>query len=220
MATATRLRTKLQMLLQIESSGFALGLAILFVLLSLALPFWSISRTSGGVQDIGSFAWVSFTTERYTRGAWSETTIMPYNSPGFPYPDTAGVAGNLYVLSLVFIVVLAVVLALFRFEFSRKMPTMNLLILSLVVLGVALFALFYPIVAIPGAATTDVGTFTIGGFWGTAQPSPGVTWSWGPGLGWWLLLAGVVIGVSGAVLPYLKSLRSMVPSASATRPST
>jgi len=117
-------------------------------------------------------------------------------------------------------VVLAVVLALFRFEFSRKMPTMNLLILSLVVLGVALFALFYPIVAIPGAATTDVGTFTIGGFWGTAQPSPGVTWSWGPGLGWWLLLVGVVIGVSGAVLPYLKSLRSMVPSASATRPST
>src|SRR5438128_2374653 len=87
-------------------------------------------------------------------------------------------------------------------------------------LGLAIFALFYPIVAIPGAATTDVGTFTIGGFWGTAQPSPGVTWSWGPGLGWWLLLVGVVIGVSGAVLPYLKSLRSMVPSASATRPST
>src|SRR5205807_8883567 len=142
----------------------------------------------------------SFTTERYTRGAWSETTIMPYNSPGFPYPDTAGVAGNLYVLSLVFIVVLAVVLALFRFEFSRKMPPMNLLILSLVVLGVALFALFYPIVAIPGAATTDVGTFTIGGFWGTTEPSPGVTWSWGPDRGWCLRMAGVGFGVRGAVL--------------------
>src|SRR5947208_14958676 len=96
MATATRLRTKLQMLLQIESSGFALGLAILFVLLWLALPFWSISRTSAGVQDIGSFAWVSFTTERYTRGAWSETTLLPYNSPGLHYPDTAGVAVNAY----------------------------------------------------------------------------------------------------------------------------
>src|SRR5712691_3899092 len=217
MAPATRLRTKLQMLLQIESSGFALGLAILFVLLSLALPFWSISRTSGGVQDIFSFGWVSLTTERYTRGAWSVTTILPYNSPGFPFPDTAGVAGNGYVLSAV---VLAVVLALFRFEFSRKMPTMNLLILSLVVLGVALFALFYPIVAIPAAATTDVGNFNIGGFWGPAQPSPGVAWSWGPGLGWWLLLVGVVSGVSGAVLPYLKSLRSMVPTASTMRPST
>src|SRR5205807_2116280 len=115
--------------------GFALGLAILFVLLSLALPFWSISRTSGGVQDIGSFAWVSFTTERYTRGAWSETTILPYNSPSFPYPATAGVAENLYVLSLVFLV-------------------------------------------------------------------------------------GVVLGVSGAVLPYLRSLRSMVPIAGAMRPSS
>src|SRR5437870_13823276 len=150
MATATRLRTKLQMLLQISSSGFALGLAILFVLLSLALPFWSISRTSGGVQDIGSFAWVSFTTERYTRGAWSETTIVPYNSPGFPYPDAAGVAGNLYVLSLVFIVVLAVVLALFRFALSRQIAAINPLILRLVLLGGALFARFSPIVAIPG----------------------------------------------------------------------
>src|SRR5207247_10673479 len=99
------------------------------------------------------------------------------------------------------------------------MPTMNLLILSLVVLGVALFALFYPIVAIPGAATTDVGTFTIGGFWGTAQPSPGVTWSWGPGLGWGQLRVGGAIAVSGAVLPYLQDLRSTVAGAAATRQS-
>ena len=74
-----------------------------------------------------------------------------------------------------------------------------------------------PIVAIPGAATTDIGTFTVGGFWGSAEPSPGVTWSWGPGLGWWLLLVGVVLGVGGAVLPYLKSLRAMVPSATVLR---
>src|SRR5437773_531258 len=85
-------------------------------------------------------------------------------------------------------------------------------------IGVALFALFYPIVAIPGAATTDIGTFTVGGFWGSAEPSSGMTWSWGPGLGWWLLLVGVVLGVGGAVLPYLKSLRAMVPSATVMRP--
>src|SRR5207247_10438287 len=103
MGERPRLRTKFQMLLQIESSGFALGLAILFVLLSPALPFSSISRTSGCVQDIGSFAWVSFTTERYTRGASSETTIVAYNSPGFRYPDAAAVAGAHYGLSLCFI---------------------------------------------------------------------------------------------------------------------
>jgi hypothetical protein len=220
MAPATRLRTRLQMLLQIESSGFAVGLAILFVLVSLALPFWSISSTAGGVQEIDSFSWVTFVRDQYTRGPWTGTVILPYNAPNFPYPAVAGVAGNAYVLDLVFLVVLALVIGLFRFEFSRKMPTANLLILSLVVLGVALFALFYPIVAIPAAATTDVGTFTIGGFWGTAQPVVGVMWSWGPGLGWWLFLIGVILGVGGTVLPYLKSVRSMVPSVpSPMRPS-
>src|SRR5439155_343467 len=64
----------------------------------------------------------------------------------------------------------------------------------------------------------DIGTLPVGGFWGSAEPSPGMTWSWGPGLGWWLLLVGVVLGVGGAVLPYLKSLRAMVPSATVMRP--
>jgi hypothetical protein len=180
MRLVPRLRTKVQLLLQVESSGFMIGLAILFVLVSLVQPFWSVSRAAGVDQDIGSFGWVTFTSDHFTRGTWSVTTILPYSSPGFGYPDTAGVAGNVYVLEVVYLVVLGLVLGLFRFEFSRKMPTANLLILSLVVLGVALFALFYPIVAIPAAATTDIGTFTVGGFWGSAQPAAGLTWSWGP----------------------------------------
>src|SRR3989442_8966576 len=102
MATATRLRTKLQMLLQIESSGFALGLAILFVLLSLALPFWSISRSAGPDQDIGSFAWLTFTIDSYTRGAWSGTAILPYSSAQFDSASLthiASVAGTTYLLN-------------------------------------------------------------------------------------------------------------------------
>ncbi len=197
MMRATRLRTKLQLLLQVESSGFALSLAILFVLLSLALPFWSFSRTEGPDQVVGSFSWVSFTTDDFVRARWTITTIVPYSEPNFPFPATASVASNVYVLSLVYLVVLAAVLALFRFEFSRKMPTVNLLILSLVVLAVALFGLFYPVVAIPAAATTDIANFTIPGFWGSAQPFPGVFWSWGP-----------------------KSLRSMVPTPQAIRPAS
>jgi len=220
MIRATRLRTKLQLLLQVESSGFALALAVLFVLLSLALPFWSFSRTEGPDQVVGSFSWVSFTTDDFVRARWTITTIVPYSEPNFPFPATASVASNVYVLSLVYLVVLAAVLALFRFEFSRKMPTVNLLILSLVVLAVALFGLFYPVVAIPAAATTDIANFTIPGFWGSAQPFPGVFWSWGPGLGWWLFLVSVILGVGGTVLPYLKSLRSMVPTPQAIRPSS
>ena len=217
MRLVPRLRTKLQLLLLVESSFFMIGLAILFTLVSLVQPFWAFSRAVGVNRDIGSFGWVTFTADHYNGGVWSLTTILPYSSPAFSYSETAGVAGNVYVLELVYLVVLGLTLGLFRFEFSRKMPPANLLILSLVVLGVALFALFYPIVAIPGAATTDIGTFTVGGFWGSAEPSPGVTWSWGPGLGWWLLLVGVVLGVGGAVLPYLKSLRAMVPSATVLR---
>jgi hypothetical protein len=220
MMRATRLRTKLQLLLQVESSGFALSLAILFVLLSLALPFWSFSRTEGPDQVVGSFSWVSFTTDDFVRARWTITTIVPYSEPNFPFPATASVASNVYVLSLVYLVVLVAVLALFRFEFSRKMPTVNLLILSLVVLAVALFGLFYPVVAIPAAATTDIANFTIPGFWGSAQPFPGVFWSWGPGLGWWLFLVSVILGVGGTVLPYLKSLRSMSPTPQAIRPSS
>src|SRR5213080_1420936 len=210
MRLVPRLRTKLQLFLLVES--------ILFTLVSLVQPFWSFSRTVGVNHDIGSFGWVTFTADHYNGGVWSLTTILPYSSPAFSYSETARVAGNAYVLEVVYLVVLGLTLGLFRFEFSRKMPPANLLILSLVVLGVALFALFYPIVAIPGAATTDIGTFTVGGFWGSAEPSPGMTWSWGPGLGWWLLLVGVVLGVGGAVLPYLKSLRAMVPSATVMRP--
>jgi len=219
MIRATRLRTKLQLLLQVESSGFALALAILFVLLSLALPFWSFSRTEGPNQVVGSFSWVSFTTDSYVSGRWRITSIVPYSEITAQYPATAGVASNVYVLEVVFLVVLAAVIALFRFEFSRKMPPVNLLILSLVVLGVALFALFYPVVATPAAATTDIAQFTIPGFWGSATPPSGGSWSWGPGLGWWLLFVGVILGVEGTVLPYLKSLRSMAPTPKAIRPS-
>jgi hypothetical protein len=220
MMRATRFRTKLQLLLQVESSGFALALAILFVLLSLALPFWSLSRPEGPTQVVGSFSWVSYTAEAYLRGRWTITTIVPYSEPSFQYPSIAGVASNVYVLEVVYLVVLAAVIALFRFEFSRKMPPVNLLILSLVVLSVALFALFYPVVASPAAATTDIAQFTIPGFWGSAQPPSGGSWSWGPGLGWWLFFVSVILGVGGAVLPYLKSLRSMTPTPQAIRPSS
>src|SRR5438445_547772 len=82
-----------------------------------------------------------------------------------------------------------------------------------IVLVLVSLALPYPIVAIPGAATEDVGAFTIGGFWGSASTStPPTGWSWGPGLGWWILLLAVILGTAGAVFPYVKSVRAMIPS--------
>src|SRR5207245_9489035 len=40
----------------LEPPRLALGLAILLVLVSLALPLWSLGRVAGSEQDIGSFS--------------------------------------------------------------------------------------------------------------------------------------------------------------------
>jgi len=220
MSPAASFRSKLQILVTVEPWRLALGLGILFVLVSLAQPFWSISRLEGTDRETASFAWTTFSMERYESGVWSETTVLPYAFAQFLFPHVAGVAGNAYVLEGVFLLVLVAILGLFLLGYSHKLPTFSLLIVSLIVLASALFALFYPIVAIPAAATTDLGTLTVGGFWGSA-PQGSAERSWGPGLGWWLLLVGVVLGLVGTVLPYLRSIRRMAPSSSvATRPSS
>ena len=211
-------RTWIPRVLALGPSRLAIGLALVVVLVSLALPFWSLSRVAGTDQDITSFSWTTATTDRYRGGAWDGTSILPYGSSqpvlaGMTFRAVGSALGTAYLLDLVLFVVLAVALALFSMEYGRTMPTLSLLIVSLIVLGVSLIALFYPIVAIPGAATTDVGTFTISGFWGAQGTSgPAAVWSWGPGLGWWFLLLGVVLGTVGAVLPYVKSIRAMIPS--------
>src|SRR5437879_9637233 len=169
----------------------ALALAIVLVLVSLALPLWSLGRVAGSEQDIGSFSWTAITTTTYISGVWDRTTILPYTSSQSPFPSpfpspafraVGSALATAYLLNVVLLVVLAVVFGLFSIGYSRTMPTLSLLIVGLIVLGVALLALFYPFLAVPGAATTDVGTFTIDGFWCSDSVS-GPLWSWSPGLG-------------------------------------
>jgi hypothetical protein len=210
-------KRRLLRLWAIGPSRLALVLGILFVLLSLVLPFWTLAERTSSRLDIHAFSWRTFTTDRFEDGSWTETTISPYTSGGFSYPTVAGVAGNVYTLSVVYLAILVVMMALSQMGFSRTLPTLSLLFISLIVLTGALFALFYPLVAIPIAATTDARFFPIGGFWGTFLDS-GTAWSWGPGLGWWFLLIGVVSGIVGVVLPYLKSLRAMALSNQAVVP--
>ncbi len=207
----TPIRAWVQRALHLGPSRLALGLALLLALIALAQPFWALNGVSGSVQQIRSFSWDRVTTDTYRTGAWDSTTIQPYSST--PFSFLAGVLGTAYILDVVYIIVLSVVLALFSMDTTRTMPTLTLLVISLLVVGLALLALFYPVVAVPGAATTDVGIFTVNGFWGSAHTSaPPTDWSWGPGLGWWLLLGAVVLGIVGAALPYLKSVRSMTPA--------
>lgn len=200
-------------------SRIALALAMLFVLVSLALPYWSLGVMIGPDQDVSSFSSSTVITDRYRGGSWDGTEILPYTSTQFTFRQVAGVLGTAYLLVVALFIVFAVVLALFSTDYGQLMPTLSLLIVSLIVLGVSLLALFYPIAAIPAAATTDVRTFTIGGFWGSAR-EPLQDWSWGPALGWWLLLIAVILGTLGSVVPYLKSVRALVPAAAKpSRPS-
>jgi len=186
----------------------ALGLAILLALLSLALPVWSLGAFTGNTQDISAFSWTTMATERFQSGVWTRTTIVPYSSGTFP--TVAGALALSYAVDVAFLLLAAVVFGMFSLNIGRTMPTLGLLVTSLLVVGVGLLAIFYPIVAIPGAATTDLGTFTVSGFWGGTNTGPTQV-SWGAGLGWWLVLISVILGIVGASLPYLKSIRMMTP---------
>ncbi len=189
-------------------SRLALGLAILLALLGLALPVWSMAAFTGNTQDISAFSWTRIATDRFQSGEWTRTTIIPYGSNAFP--TVAGVLGLSYAIDVAFLLLAAVVFAMFSLKVGRTMPTLGLLVTSLLVVGVGLLAIFYPILAIPGAATTDLVTFTVSGFWGSTNTGPTQV-SWGAGLGWWLVLISVVSGSVGSALPYLKSIRAMVP---------
>ena len=201
-----------QRIWRLGPSRLALGLAILLALIALASPLWSLAWVSGGDRVISSYSWTTVTTDTYLNGNWDGTLILPYTSGFFSFDTVAGVLATAYVLVVVFILLIIAVAVLFTLERTRRMSTLTLLVMSLLVVGVGLSALLYPIVAIPGAATTDVGTFTVAGFWGsTRTTAPSRDWSWGAGVGWWLLLVSVVFGIIGAALPYLRSIRAMVP---------
>jgi len=163
---------------------------------------------TGNTQDVSSFSWTTMATDRFRNGIWTQTTIIPYGSS--PFPAIGGVLGLSYALDVAFLLLAAVVFAMFSLKIGRTMSTLGLLVTALLAVGVGLLAIFYPIVAIPGAATTDLGTFTVGGFWGNTNTGS-TQWSWGAGLGWWFVLISVVLGIFGASLPYLKSIRSMTP---------
>ena len=202
------LRAWAKRLWSLGPSRLALGLAILLALLGLALPVWSMAAFTGNTQDISTFSWTKMATDRFQSGEWTRTTIIPYSSSAFP--TVAGVLGLSYAIDVAFLLLAAVVFAMFSLKIGRTMPTLGLLVTSLLVVGVGLLAVFYPILAIPGAATTDVVTFTVNGFWGSTNTGPTQV-SWGAGLGWWLVLISVVLGIVGASLPFLKSIRMMTP---------
>src|SRR5436309_12967216 len=90
-------RTGSNRVLALGPSRLALGLAIVLVLVSLALPFWSLSRAIGTDQDISSFSWTTFTTDTYRGGAWGGTELLPYSATVSPHREVASVLAAAHV---------------------------------------------------------------------------------------------------------------------------
>src|SRR2546427_12937359 len=89
-------RTGINRALALGPSRLALGLAIVLVLVSLALPLWSLSEAMGTDQSISSFSRTTFTPDRHVGAAWHGSVILPYSSTLSPYRSGASVLGTAY----------------------------------------------------------------------------------------------------------------------------
>ncbi|HEY7589326.1 MAG TPA: hypothetical protein VIB49_11370 [Thermoplasmata archaeon] len=180
-------------------------LAVILALVALALPIWAITEGSqgGGDWSTTTYGWTSRTRDNYEAGTLKSTTIEYYGGPGFPVPALASGSSASYAIIAVYVMLLIGVFVLFSTEWARTMPPLFLIIISIVVVLVALLALFYPVATIPSAAATST-PLPINGFWGSST-APAL--AWGAGASWWLLLVAVVLGCFGAAFPYIKSIR-------------
>ncbi len=181
-----------------------LVLAILFSLVALATPIWSVTFNLGtGRWNTTNYAWLGVNTDTYRQGVYDGSFYQPYSAPSFSDVALSSAVGTSFAIVLVYIVFLVAVTLFFSTAFATRLPPMGLLVIAVFIAIVALAALLAPIAVIPNAAATAFGTATFSsGLWGS---SAGATW--GAGLSWWLLLVGVILGIIGVLLPYFRVLR-------------
>ncbi len=185
-------------------------LAIVICVIALAAPIWALTEQENASRwDTSVFGLLGVSADRYDQNQYDGSSYMPYSGPSFRDHLVASAVGASYALIVVYAVVLAVVVALFSMGRARTMPRMGLLLVTIFTVLVAIAALFYPLLTVPGAATAAVDfshPTVVSSFWGSTTAT-GATFVWGAGAGWWLLLLAVILGSVGAALPYLQSMR-------------
>ncbi len=181
-----------------------LAIGVVFTLVAFANPLWAYTEPGlpGGRTVTSIFDRTTRTSVEYQNGAWSQTVIQSYSRSGFGDPNIANAMGSAYLLVVVFLVVLLVTFAFYSLEWSKHLPPLILLIISLLIVVFGLVALFDGVLTVPSAAATDIPNPAITGYWGSSGSA-----SWGAALGWWLLLVGVILGILGGVWPFLRSMR-------------
>lgn len=191
-------------------SRLFMALGVLFCLIALALPVWSVTvHGDVGEWDTTSWGWVGVTTDSYLRGAYDGSVYQPYSAPSFQFPALASAIGTSYVMIVVLIIVLVFVAALYSTPMATRLPHLALLVVAIFVLAMAIAALLYPIATVPSAAAANLRTTAFSsGFWGSSAAPPA---AWGAGAGWWLLLIAAFLGGAGAAIPFLRYVRQPVP---------
>ncbi len=182
--------------------------AILFSVIALATPMWAVTQQESSTHwDTSVYGLLGVTTDHYAQSTYDWSEYHPFSGPSFNQHVLASAIGASFALVVVYAVVLAIAVALFSLEWARRMSRLALLIITVFIVIVALAALLYPVVAVPGAAAADFQVPAMGGgFWGsTTTPD---TFNWGGGLAWWLLLIAVILGCVGVSLPYLHTMRT------------
>ncbi len=203
MSAAKTVRTYVTRFLGLGWARVFLVVGVVFVLLTLISPLWSITDTGGaGNYTTDDYGWTTVTSNEYRGGVWQSMVVRSYNSFAFGSHALAGAVGTSYILAIVLLIVFIVVAALYSLESVHRLPSLGLLIIGLVVVVVAFVSLLYPVFTVPAAAASDLGEPAITGYWGASGPL-----SWGAGLGWWFLLVAVAFGILGGVWPFLKSMR-------------
>jgi len=186
-----------------------LVLAMVLVLLALATPLWAFTEAEGNDWTTSTYSWTGWSSVSFRDGVCCRSVSEPYSWPGFDQTNLAASVGNSYLFIVVFLIALLAVAGLFSVDIGRRLPSAGFLVVAVLVVGFALLALFYPLVTVPSAAAADLQISQITGFWGsTTTPGPPVvSYTWGAGLAWWLLLVAVILGTTGGTWPYLKAVR-------------
>ncbi len=182
---------------------------MVLVLLALATPLWAVTEAEGNDWTTSTYSWTGWSSVSFRDGVCCRSVSEPYSWPGFNRTNLASSVGSSYLFMVVYLIVLLAVAGLFSVDIGRNLPAVGLLVVAVLVVVFALLALFYPLVTVPSTAAADLQISQITGFWGstTAPGPPVVSYTWGAGLAWWLLLVAVILGGIGGTWPYFKAVR-------------
>lgn len=179
-------------------------LAFFLALVALTQPLWVLQRTTGpGDVDRTAYGWTAVVEEEFRDGAWAGTTVTPYSSPTFTEFRMRDAVTTTYLIGGIATGWLFLLVLVRQLPQTRRLPEVAVFAGNLIGFVLAVVALVYPVLTIPGAAAAEVNNL-VAGWSGSAQGTGNSMWSWGGGAAWWLWTASSVLMAGVIVVPVLQ----------------